>query len=185
MKIAWIDIETTGLDVTKDKICEVACIVTDGRGGRTDAPLFHHIMPLSRRNARRLMNDYVWDMHTESGLLEEMEYYSQIGSDWCWGDTAEPFEKFLRKHAEGAYLGGASVHFDRMFLSRPEWAWAGDPMSILSHRHVDITTLDVTTRATGWGSIQDDVVAPYRHRAYDDVLWSIAVYQEFLQRHLL
>ncbi|CAN6234548.1 unnamed protein product [Urochloa humidicola] len=30
MPLVWIDLEMTGLDITKDRILEIACIITDG-----------------------------------------------------------------------------------------------------------------------------------------------------------
>jgi DNA polymerase III epsilon subunit-like protein len=29
--LVWIDLEMTGLDITKDRILEIACIITDGK----------------------------------------------------------------------------------------------------------------------------------------------------------
>jgi len=31
MPLVWIDLEMTGLDITKDRILEIACIITDGK----------------------------------------------------------------------------------------------------------------------------------------------------------
>ncbi|VAI63355.1 unnamed protein product [Triticum turgidum subsp. durum] len=31
MPLVWIDLEMTGLDISKDRILEIACIVTDGK----------------------------------------------------------------------------------------------------------------------------------------------------------
>ena len=69
--LVWIDCEMTGLDLGADALIEVAVVVTDYEL----KPLGEGIDVLIKPPAAALeqMNDFVRDMHTSSGLLEELE----------------------------------------------------------------------------------------------------------------
>ena len=66
---AWIDVETTGLDISRDPVIEIACVITDldlNRIAQFDTPVDPGRGLL---DARLEMNDYVRDMHTRNGLI--------------------------------------------------------------------------------------------------------------------
>jgi oligoribonuclease len=69
--LAWIDLEMTGLDVERDVIVEIACIVTDSNLEALD----DGIQLVVRADADELarMSDFVREMHRKSGLLPEIE----------------------------------------------------------------------------------------------------------------
>jgi oligoribonuclease len=69
----WLDIETTGLDIERDPILEIAGIVTTPD---LDEELFHFnlvVEPPSKSWIVRLTsNEFVLDMHTKNGLYKEL-----------------------------------------------------------------------------------------------------------------
>lgn len=71
-RIVWIDCEMTGLDIKNDALIEVAALVTDSElnilGDGVDVVIRPDDAALSQ------MNDFVRDMHTRSGLLEELPH---------------------------------------------------------------------------------------------------------------
>ena len=69
--LVWIDCEMTGLDLGKDALIEVAVVVTDYEL----KPLGEGIDVLIKPPAQALeqMNDFVRQMHTSSGLLDELD----------------------------------------------------------------------------------------------------------------
>lgn len=70
----WCDIETTGLDTTMDPPLEIATMVTTPDLEEVEpVRRFHSIIRTSAWAEQRLAeNDYVRQMHTENGLLQEL-----------------------------------------------------------------------------------------------------------------
>src|ERR1700689_2703239 len=69
-RLVWIDCEMTGLDLAHDALIEIACIVTDGQLNAADEGIDVVIKPPPE--ALDHMPEVVREMHTASGLLEEL-----------------------------------------------------------------------------------------------------------------
>ena len=117
-RLAWIDIETTGLDPAVDLILEIGIIITDGDLSTLAefAVVVHHADDLV--SERMAGADLQWanlGMHTANGLL------SDVSNSACrlWVAERRALE-FVRAHTEvrTAPMAGASVHFDRAFMAR-------------------------------------------------------------------
>lgn len=163
-KIAWIDTETTGLDPDVDEVLEVACIITDMQGNEI-APRFHALYwpgPDSR------MSSFVADMHKTSGLLDDLNALD------VWDRDFTVLEVYLREHAYKAYMGGFSVWYDRAMLRGN-----GVSLSMLHHRQVDVTGLDLALRAVGHETIKPK--GQVRHRAMEDAEASLMSYRDALE----
>src|ERR1700678_569198 len=69
-RLVWIDCEMTGLDIERDALIEIACVVTDSELTLLDGGIDLIIKPPAE--ALDQMSDVVRDMHTKSGLLDEL-----------------------------------------------------------------------------------------------------------------
>lgn len=70
--LAWVDLETTGLKpIPEHRILEYAVVFTDLHLNELDC--LTGVIPQDVAFARSLMDDYVIEMHTKNGLLEELE----------------------------------------------------------------------------------------------------------------
>ncbi|MFN8156322.1 MAG: oligoribonuclease [Candidatus Nanopelagicales bacterium] len=136
-RIVWVDCEMTGLDLGSDALVEIACVVTDAELRELDAGVTVVIRPPDA--PFEAMPDVVREMHTASGLLEEipsgttLEEAQRIVLDYVRSHVAEP-----RK----APLAGSSVYVDRGFISRdmPELdAW-------LHYRLIDVSSIKELVR---------------------------------------
>jgi oligoribonuclease len=112
-RLVWIDCEMTGLDLARDALIEIACLVTDGDLAVLDEGVDLVIKPPAE--ALDQMADVVRQMHTASGLLAELaagvtlaEAQDQVLS-YVRGHIAEP-----RK----VPLCGNSIATDRSFIAR-------------------------------------------------------------------
>ncbi|WP_200942048.1 oligoribonuclease [Angustibacter sp. Root456] len=112
-RIVWIDCEMTGLDLQRDALIEVAVLVTDSElqvlGDGVD------VVIACSPEALETMPDVVREMHTVSGLLDELPH----------GVTMEQAQEqvmaYVREHVpepRKAPLAGNSVGTDRGFLAR-------------------------------------------------------------------
>ena len=135
--IVWIDCEMTGLDVAKDELCEIAVIVTDQELVAQDGGLQIVIKPSDA--AMEHMGEFVTNMHSESGLLEEIPS----------GESAEGAEakvlEYLRQwiaEPRTAPLAGNSIGTDRMFLNR----YMPNLDSFLHYRNIDVSSIKELTR---------------------------------------
>ncbi|MDA8550361.1 oligoribonuclease [Aquiluna sp.] len=135
--IVWIDCEMTGLDVAKDELCEIAVIVTDQELVAQDGGLQIVIKPSDA--AMENMGEFVTNMHSESGLLEEIPS----------GESAEGAEakvlEYLRQwiaEPRTAPLAGNSIGTDRMFLNR----YMPNLDSFLHYRNIDVSSIKELTR---------------------------------------
>ena len=68
-RLIWIDCEMTGLDINNDELCEVSVVPTDFNLRVLDEGIDLVIKP--SQAAVDHMNDFVRNMHTSSGLVNE------------------------------------------------------------------------------------------------------------------
>lgn len=176
-RIAWVDVETTGLDHGDDRLLEVACVVTDLQGKRVaDAEPFNALIRLTPEAwARMFARGAVVAMHTESGLIRDL-FAEPYGEERH--TVLNNLRSYLHEHAGGAYLGGFSVHFDRRFLE----ANKSDVLEALSHRHVDVTTLEIALKAAGRDGVKGQAHNDNPHRALNDCHEAIDAYRVALTR---
>lgn len=111
--IVWIDCEMTGLDIEKDALIEIAVLVTDGSLNVLGDGVDLIIKP--PQEALDQMVDIVRQMHTSSGLLDELEN----------GITLEEAERLIMEYIRAfvpdprkAPLAGNSIGTDRAFIAR-------------------------------------------------------------------
>ena len=130
--LVWIDCEMTGLDLARDALIEIACVVTDDELNLLDDGIDEVIKPPPE--ALDQMADLVRSMHTASGLLGVLEAGITLAEaqervlDYVRGHVKEP-----RK----APLCGNSIATDRSFLARdmPELD------AYLHYRMVDVSSI--------------------------------------------
>lgn len=111
--IVWVDCEMTGLDPTTDALVEIACIVTDAQLNALDEGVSAVIKPPEAALAG--MDDFVTNMHKESGLLP------LIPEGIAVEEAEQMVLDYVRKHVptpRKAPLAGSSVYVDRGFLAQ-------------------------------------------------------------------
>ena len=162
--IVWIDCEMTGLDLQADALVEVAAVVTDSElnvlGDGVDVVIRPEPAALDQ------MNDFVRQMHTTSGLLDELDS----------GTTLEEAQQTVLDYVRTwvpepgrAPLAGNSVGTDRAFLDRDMPELAGH----LHYRIIDVSSIKELSRR--WYP-RAYFQAPEKnggHRALADILESI------------
>jgi oligoribonuclease len=162
--IVWVDCEMTGLEVTIDEICEIGVVVTDGELNMLDAGLQLVIKPSD--TALSNMGEFVTQMHTDSGLIQEIPQGITI---------AEAEQQVLQyiKHwvaeERTAPLAGNSIGTDRMFLNRqmPQLD------KFLHYRNIDVSSLKELTRRWFPRVYFQLPKKTGNHRALADILESI------------
>ena len=111
--LVWIDCEMTGLDFENDALVEVACLVTDRDLNILDEGVDVVIKP--PQDALDRMGDFVRDMHTASGLLEELD--KGVTLEEAEDRVLEHIHQYV-KEPRKAPLCGNSIATDRTFLAR-------------------------------------------------------------------
>jgi oligoribonuclease len=159
-----MDLEMTGLDPDRDRILEIAVIVSDGSLARLiEGPELAVHQPDSVLDA---MDEWNTRHHGESGLVQRV---AASGLDEV--AVEEQVLAFLREHVpEGeAPLAGNSVHQDRAFLRR----WMPRLHAWLHYRNVDVSTVKELARRWAPQVLADAPPKAGNHRALDDIRESI------------
>ncbi len=136
-RIVWIDCEMTGLDVVNDALIEVAAIVTDADLNELDGGIDVVIKP--QQSAIDGMGDVVREMHTSSGLINE------LADGMTMEDAQHQVLDYVIGHvpdAGKAPLAGSSVYVDRGFLVRDMPALEGH----LHYRLIDVSSIKELAR---------------------------------------
>jgi oligoribonuclease len=112
-RLVWIDCEMTGLDIERDALIEIACVVTDGELTLLDGGIDLIIKPPAE--AVDQMSDVVREMHTKSGLLAD------LSSGMALDEAADAVLAYVKHHVpepKKAPLCGNSIATDRWFIAR-------------------------------------------------------------------
>ncbi|WP_344321318.1 oligoribonuclease [Streptomyces macrosporus] len=164
-RLVWIDCEMTGLSLSQDALIEVAALVTDSELNVLGDGVDIVIRPPAE--ALETMPDVVREMHTASGLLDELE----------GGTTLEDAERRVLEYI-GKYvpepgrapLCGNSVGTDRGFLMR-------DMPTLeryLHYRIVDVSSIKELARRWYPKAYFNSPEKSGNHRALADIRESIA-----------
>jgi oligoribonuclease len=163
-RLVWIDCEMTGLNLERDALIEIACLVTDGSLDVLDEGIDLVIKPPPE--ALDQMEDVVREMHTASGLLNE------LASGVTLAEAQDQVLGYVRKHISEPRrvpLAGNSIATDRMFIARdmPELD------AFLHYRMVDVSSIKELARR--WYPRAYFASPPKRggHRALADITESI------------
>lgn len=164
--LAWIDLEMTGLDQTRNVIVEIATLLTDDNLEIiAEGPeLVIHQPP----EALALMDEVVIAMHTRSGLLTEIET-----STITLEEATQATLAFLQQHIPKAGtvpLCGNSIGTDRRFLA----AYMPSIENFLHYRSVDVSTLKELMKRWNPHLLGDAPKKAEGHRALDDIRESVA-----------
>lgn len=163
-RLVWIDCEMTGLDLEVDELVEIAVVITDFELNVLDPGLSIVIKP--DPSALENMNDFVRDMHTTSGLLEEIPGGKSLAE--AEYEVLEYVLKFAPT-ARTAPLAGNTIGTDRMFIAK----FMPRLDNHLHYRSVDVSSIKELSRRW-YPRIYFN--APEKHgghRALADILESI------------
>ncbi len=163
--LVWMDLEMTGLDHTSDVIVEIATLITDDDLNIVaEGP---DLVVHADDEALAAMDPFVVNMHTKSGLLEQIK-----ASTISLAEAGEQTLAFIREHVpeeRSVPLCGNSIGTDRRFLA----AALPEIEEYLHYRSIDVSSVKElvkrwypeldANRPRGQGS----------HRALDDIRESV------------
>jgi oligoribonuclease len=164
-RLVWIDCEMTGLDLSRDLLIEVACVVTDENlnliGDGID------LVISAPAEALENMDPVVVAMHAESGLDK-----AALASTLTVAEAEKQVLAYVREHipeARKAPLCGNSIATDRGFLARdmPELD------AYLHYRMVDVSSVKELARRWYPRAYFASPVKKGGHRALADIKESV------------
>ena len=141
-RLVWIDCEMTGLDPKFDEIVEIACIVTDAELNELDEGITLVVKPGEESFAG--MDDFVVNMHTVSGLIEEIPLGIAL-ADVELAQAEQQILEYIKKfvpNAKEAPLAGNTIGTDRMFLNK----YMPELDQHLHYRNIDVSSIKELTR---------------------------------------
>ncbi|KAF7655721.1 hypothetical protein LDENG_00052010 [Lucifuga dentata] len=163
-RMVWVDLEMTGLDIEKDEIIEMACIITD-----SELNIVAEGPNLIINQSDKLldgMSDWCKEHHGKSGLTQAVR-----DSKITLQQAEYEFLSFIRQHTPPGLcpLAGNSVHADKRFLEKymPQFT------RHLHYRIIDVSTIKELCRR--WFP-EEYKMAPQKkasHRALVDIRESI------------
>ncbi|KAL7727669.1 hypothetical protein ACLKA6_013269 [Drosophila palustris] len=163
--IFWIDLEMTGLDIDRDQILEVACIITDKHlNVKSEGPCFAIKHP---QRVYDNMNEWCIKNHNESGLVERCKS-SQVTPELAENIILSYLKENLPERK--CPLAGNSVYMDRLFL-RKFYPLVDD---FLHYRIIDVSTVKELARRWYPEVIKASPPKVLAHRSLDDIKESIS-----------
>ena len=173
-RLVWIDLEMTGLDITRESIIEIATVVTDGElnilatGPNLAVSVSEELLAG--------MDEWNTSHHTASGLVERV----RTASVSCQQAEAETLAFLKQWVPQGsAPLCGNSVWNDKKFMEKEM------PLLVeyLHYRMIDVSTVKELARR--WYPDIGRYEKKGAHLALDDILESIEELRYFRERIFL
>ena len=171
-RLVWIDCEMTGLDLAVDELVEIAVVITDFELRPVD-PGFQVVIRASEA-ALENMNDFVTNMHTSSGLIEEIPL--GVSLEDAQAQTLAYIKHFVPLERK-APLAGNTIGTDRMFLAK----YMPDVDGWLHYRNVDVSSIKELSRRWYPRAFFHAPAKDGGHRALADILESIRELQYYRQ----
>lgn len=161
--LIWIDLEMTGLDPEKERIIEIATLVTDfDLNILAEGPNLVISQPIEFLEG---MDEWNQNQHGLSGLIEEVKN-SNVTSQVAEIETLEFISKYVGEKASP--MCGNTVSHDRRFLSR----YMPRLESYFNYRHIDVSSFKEV--AVRWMNEAQVYEKKGSHRALGDIKESVA-----------
>jgi oligoribonuclease len=163
--LVWLDMEMSGLDPQRERIIEIATILTDGQ--LTEIAVGPELVIHQPDDLLAAMDDWNTKHHGASGLTERVRQ-SQITD----ADAEAQTVAFIDAHVsarERPVLAGNSIHQDRRFIRRYMPALE----KRLHYRMVDVSTIKELARRWYPQVTAKQPAKRDTHRALDDIRESI------------
>ncbi|MBT8446518.1 MAG: oligoribonuclease [Gammaproteobacteria bacterium] len=171
--LIWIDLEMTGLDLDRERIIEIATVVTDQHANvLAEGPVLAIHQPPSLLEAMDLWNT---TQHGKSGLITRVRA-STVTEAAAELATIE----FLRQWVMPGVspMCGNSICQDRRFLIK----YMPDLAAFFHYRNLDVSTLKELARR--WAPGLPEFYKESKHLALDDIRDSIAELVHYRQHFL-
>jgi oligoribonuclease len=160
-----MDLEMTGLDPATHVIVEIATLLTDDELNIiAEGP---DLVIRTTEEELAKMDQVVVDMHTSSGLLDQIR-----ASTVTLAEAGEQTLAFLKEHIgspRSVPLCGNSIGMDRRFLAHH----LTEIEEFLHYRSVDVSTIKELSRRWYPGVLDQAPRKEAGHRALDDITESI------------
>ncbi|XP_049449144.1 small fragment nuclease [Epinephelus fuscoguttatus] len=169
-RMVWVDLEMTGLDIEKDQIIEMACIITDSELNiLAEGP---NLIINQPNELLEGMSEWCKEHHGKSGLTQAVK-----DSKITLAQAEYEFLSFVRQHTPpgSCPLAGNSVHADKKFLDKymPQF------MYHLHYRIIDVSTIKELCRRWYPEEYKNVPLKKAAHRALDDIHESIKELQYY------
>jgi oligoribonuclease len=173
-RLVWIDCEMTGLDLSRDKLIEVAVLITDSELNVLDPGL--DLVISADDAALDAMTDVVVEMHAKSGLTDAVRASTLTvavrRSTVTLAEAERQVLAYIRAwvpEPRTAPLAGNSVATDRAFLARDMAELDGH----LHYRMVDVSSIKELCRRWYPRVYYAQPAKSLAHRALADITESI------------
>lgn len=164
--LLWLDMEMTGLDPARERILEIATIVTDE--ALVEVAAGPELVVHQPDDVLAAMDRWNTEHHGASGLTERSRTSTVTEADAEAQTLAFVDAHFPAK--DRPVLCGNSIHQDRRFIRR--YLPAFDTR--LHYRMIDVSTVKELGRRWYPGAMAAQPPKTERHRALDDIRESIA-----------
>lgn len=170
--LLFLDLETTGVDPGGDLVLEVGCVLVEAN---TLENVWQQTDLIACSDGiEPLMNDFVKDMHTKSGLLANLK--NNAIPRLYLEDTLCNYLSMIRNTLGAGYadiyasqwirLAGYSPQFDRQFILRDAPRFS----KLLSHRMMDVSSLRACAKSWAPNIVPEQ---ESEHRALADCMAAI------------
>ncbi len=173
--LAWLDVETTGLNPTLDQLLEVGFIITDDDLNELARRAW--VLPFDGK-----VDDFIRNMHTKSGLLAECKVLADGWRRWSESNIpvkhARPIAQeicgWLKEQLkdEKPPLCGSTISFDKSFLSAS--LTMSHILDLFHYRSIDVSSIKELARCWRPDVYEKRPKPGARHRALPDLEDSIA-----------
>jgi oligoribonuclease len=172
--LIWIDLEMTGLYPEKDRIIEIATVVTDAQLNIiAEGPVFAISQSKTVLDG---MDAWNTRQHNHTGLVKRI-----LASDVNEQDAEKATLKFLNQYLDRGKspMCGNSICQDRRFL----YNYMPGLESFFHYRNLDVSTLKELARR--WRpDLMSGLVKESKHQALDDIKDSIEELQYYRQHFI-
>ena len=162
----WIDMEMSGLNPEKERILEVALVITNTKFEVLET---YETIVYQDKSILNSMDDWCTKHHGESGLTAKVQHGAKEAV--VEEHLISLFKKYDPKG--NCILAGNSIGQDRKFIDK----WMPKFAQCLHYRMLDVSSFKIVFE----NIYNKKFEKAKKHRAIDDILESLAVLKYYLQ----